>query len=53
MFAKKPKKRFKTRYKPKQWRWISPGYINFNNPVEFEKIEKDNIILFPPVISDE
>ena len=50
MKLKKPKKRFKTKYKPKKWKWISPGYINFNKPLEFEKIEKESIIELPPVI---
>jgi len=50
METEKPKKRFKTKYKPKKWKWISPGYINLNKPVVFEKIEKVNIIELPPVI---
>ena len=44
METENSKKRMKTKYKPKKWKWISPGYINFNKPLEFEKIEKESII---------
>ena len=50
MEIEKSKKRFRTKYKPKKWKWISPGYINLDNPVEFVKIEKESIIELPPVI---
>ena len=50
METEKSKKRFKTKYKPKKWKYISPGYINFKKLVSFEKIDKERIIELPPVI---
>jgi hypothetical protein len=41
------KGKYSTGKKVKKWRWISPGYINFNQPLTFEKILKEKVVKLP------